>query len=232
MKSKTAFIFFLFFLSACKEDYNYFPHKEGFIWNYKISIGSSYTGNTKQKRLTVTNIQTHIQGKGTKFSKVYSNGNIVTYFKNKEKNNLYRIAAFFSDNNSLDEPVEKEIIPSLDFKKDRWITKSQLFVTKGFQPPLRDFIPTATLDMKYKIIKKNIKVKVLAGSFDNCIYIRGSGETDFIADTRSGPNKVFVSSEEWICEGIGIVKEKRIEETKSSAFGTQNFYKELVSFKK
>ena len=231
MRSKNFFIFFfIFLLTGCKNDYDYFPHKEGFIWNYKINIGSSYTGSTKQKRLTITNAQTFIQGKGTKYSKIYSNGDVITFFKNKEKNNLYRIAAYFSDNNSLDEPLEKEIIPSLDFSKDSWITKSQLFITKGFQPPLRDFVPSATLEMNYKVISKNIKIKVLAGSFDDCIYIKGTGETEFIADTRSGPNKVFVSSEEWICKGVGIVKENRIEETKSSAFGTQKFYKELISY--
>ena len=35
------------------------------------------------------------------------------------------------------------IYPSLDFKVDNWETKSQLHITKGFQPPLRDFIPSS-----------------------------------------------------------------------------------------
>lgn len=225
------FVILCIFLIGCKKEYNYFPHGKGIIWNYKISIKSSYTGNTKKKRLTVTNSNLLIQGKGTKYSKIYSNGDIVTFFKNKEKNDLYRVAAYFSNENALDEPLEKIIIPFLDFKENNWISKSQLFITKGFQPPLRDFIPSATFNMKYEIISKGIEVKVKAGSFKNCIHIKGFGETDFIADTRSGPNKVLIISNEWICDGVGVVKEERIEETKSSAFGTQRLYKELISFK-
>ena len=63
------------------------------IWNYEIKINSDYTGSTDIKRLTVTNIASNIMGKGIIFSKIYSNGNILSFFKDKFEDNLIRTAA-------------------------------------------------------------------------------------------------------------------------------------------
>ena len=68
-------------------------------------------------------------------------------------------------------------------------------------------------------------------TFKNCIYIVGTGSTSFIADSRSGPLEVSIKSEEWICDNIGTVLEKRYEETKASAFGNATFIKELIQLK-
>ena len=85
--------------------------------------------------------------------------------------------------------------------------------------------------MYYIVVSRNIKVEVKAGTFKNCIHIKGKGNSDFIADARSGPVKVNIESEEWFCHNIGLVKEKRIESTKASAFGSSEYYKELIEFK-
>jgi len=113
-----------------------------------------------------------------------------------------------------------------------WKSINQLFITKGFQPPLRGFKPSSVFDMKYSIVSSNIELNVKAGKFQRCVHIKGNGKTEFIADTRSGPNEVEISSEEWICPGVGLVKEKRVESTNASAFGTQKYYKELINYKR
>ena len=132
----------------------------------------------------------------------------------------------------FDEPVNKVIIPSLDFVNKEWNSISQLFVSKGYQPPLRDFKPSAVFEMNYRLISKNLKIKVNNKEFEDCNHIKGKGNADFIADTRTGPIKVDIISDEWICDNVGLVKERRIESTKASAFGTKEYYKELISFEK
>ena len=234
MYQKSFFFFFCFLLSACNkgEEKNYFPHSLGSIWNYKILISSDYTGNTEEKRLTITNTELHKKKDGIKYTKIYSNGNIFIFFKNKQEKNLQRIGARLNFDIGFDEPVNKVIIPSLDFKNKEWVSISQLFIAKGYQPPLRDFKPSAVFEMKYKLISKNLKIKLNKNEFDDCNHIIGKGDADFIADTRTGPIKVKIISEEWICDNVGLVKEKRIESTKASAFGTKEYYKELISFEK
>jgi len=221
---------FSFLFLSCSKNSDYFPIKEGARWDYKILIDSDYTGSVKEKRLTVTNVAVKKQGKGTKFSKLYSNGNIFSFFKDKNNKNISRTAAFLSFDEGFDEPVKKEISPSIRFEINNWKSKNQLFITKGFQPPLRGFKPSAVFDMEYSIISLNVKIKVKAGTFKNCVHIKGKGNTEFIADTRSGPNKVEINTQEWICPGIGLVKEERIESTDASAFGTQKYYKELINY--
>ena len=65
-------------------------------------------------------------------------------------------------------------------------------------------------EMDFEIVSKEVMIKVKAGIFKNCIYVKGKGHTEFIADTRSRPNKVNISSEEWICPNVGIVKQNRM----------------------
>ena len=229
-KNLILLISFLFLALSCNKNSDYFPDKVGARWDYKILIDSDYTGSIKEKRISVTNVEVIKQVKGIRFSKLYSNGNLFTFFKDKKSENISRVAAFLSFNEGFDEPVKKEIFPSTRFKVKKWKSKNQLFITQGHQPPLRGFKPSSVFDMEYKIISSNVKIKVKAGSFKNCVHIEGKGETEFIADTRSGLNKVKIHTQEWICLGIGLVKEERIESTNASAFGTQKYYKELINY--
>ena len=230
--SISIFLSIISLLTGCNEEENFFPHQQGLIWNYEIKINSDYTGSTEVKRLTVTNTSSNIMGKGIFFSKIYSNGNMLTFFKDKFNHNLIRTEAMTISKSGYDEPIKKIIYPSIDFKIDKWKTISQLYITKGFQPPLRDFIPSTIFNIYYSIKKRNVTVKVRGGSFTNCIYIEGNAESEFIADTRSGPIPVEIFSQDWICPGVGIVKQIRQEYTKASAFGKRIFSKELIHFKK
>ena len=234
-KSKTilnliSLISFSLLVLSCNQNSDYFPDKKGARWDYKILIDSDYTGSIKEKRISVTNVAAIKHEKGIKFSKLYSNGNLFTFFKDKKNENISRVAAFLTFDEGFDEPVKKEISPSIRFEINKWKSKNQLYITKGFQPPLRGFKPTSVFDMEYSIISSNVQIKVEAGIFKNCAYIKGKGETEFIADTRSGAIKVKINTQEWICPGIGLVKEERIESTNASAFGTQKYHKELIDY--
>ena len=77
----------------------------------------------------------------------------------------------------------------------------------------------------------NVSINVKAGNFKNCVYIEGKGKSEFIADTRSGPINVDIFIKEWICPGVGIVKQQRQEQTKASAFGNMSLEKVLINFK-
>ena len=158
---------------------------------------------------------------------------LVSFFKIFRESSVEpsSIKIYSLSKSGYDEPVEKLIYPSLDFKVDNWETKSQLHITKGFQPPLRDFIPSAIFDIFYSIKKRNVSINVKAGNFKNCVYIEGKGKSEFIADTRSGPINVDIFIKEWICPGVGIVKQQRQEQTKASAFGNMSLEKVLINFK-
>ena len=161
-------------------------------------------------------------------SKLYSDGSFYTYeiFKNQLKRTSVIIA--FSD--GIVEPVKKIIYPDLFFNQRKWIVREQLFLVKGFQPPLLNVKPRSQFDMIYKVSKKYKTFVENGQSFKNCVEVVGNGSTNFIGDTRSGPIKVEIENIEILCDGIGLVKQVRSENTEASAFGNMTLTKNLLSF--
>ncbi len=231
LKIFISFLFSLSLIGCNKNKEDYFPYKQGLTWTYSIDLFSSYTGKKSEKRLLITNIKTHKKKDGIEVVRLHSNGNYYTYWLDRYDKKLSRSSVILKTSEGLVEPVNKDVYPDVLFKKNKWVTKEQLFLTKGYQPPVRNFRPETKIDMTYFLKKKIKKFKHRGAIFNNCNHIIGNGTTSFIADDRSGPLKVDVKSEEWICSGVGTVLEKRYEDTKASAFGKTSFVKELIHIK-
>ena len=128
------------------------------------------------------------------------------------------------------EPVKKIIYPDSQFNQKQWVIKEQLFLLKGFQPPLLNVKPRSQFEMSYKVNKQFNNLKLNGKTYKFCLMIEGNGNTTFIGDTRSGPIDVEIVNYEWICDGVGVVKQKREEKTNASAFGNMTLEKHLLSF--
>ncbi len=224
-------IFFLtiFLLLSCDfNDKNFFPSASGLKWMYSIVIDSSYTGKSYKKRIMVTNLNNTRKGNAVEFSKLYSDGSYYTYQINKNK--IMRTSVILAFDEGIVEPVEKTIYPDISFNKKEWKVMEQLFLVKGFQPPLLNVKPRSKFEMNYKISKQNHEIRVNGKIYEDCIEIKGKGSTDFIGDTRSGPISVEIENIEILCDGIGLVKQIRSEKTNASAFGNMTLIKDLMSF--
>ena len=130
----------------------------------------------------------------------------------------------------LVEPVKKIIYPDSEFNEEQWITREQLFLVKGFQPPLLNVKPESQFDMHYKIKSKFKNYSLKGINYKDCIELYGNGSTSFIGDTRSGPIEVKIINKELICKGVGLIKQIRYENTDASAFGNMSLEKILVNF--
>ena len=218
-------------IQSCKlESDNFFPMKLDSKWTYSISIHSSYKDNKFVKRVMITNVKKNKSRNKTELAKLYSNGSYYTYEIDNNTNSVLRKSVVLAFNEGMVEPVQKIIYPDLNFKREEWEAEEQLFLVKGFQPPLRNFKPRAIANVSYKIIRKNFKFSFKKKKFNDCIEIEGQGKTNFIADTRSGPISVTIKNNEILCNNIGLVFQKRIEKTDASAFGNMELEKYLVNF--
>ena len=103
----------------------------------------------------------------------------------KKKKTVIRKSVLLAFEEGIVEPVEKIVYPDFSFKQKKWEVQEQLFLVKGFQPPLRNFKPRSKFNMSYKVIRENFDFRIKKKSFKNCIEIHGEGEASFIADTRS-----------------------------------------------
>ena len=178
----------------------------------------------------ITNVKKNKVKDKVELSKLYSDGSYYTYEIDNDQNSVLRKSVVLAFNEGMVEPVQKIVYPDLEFKEDEWQVKEQLFLVKGFQPPLRNFKPKAIAVISYKVIRKNFQFSFKKKKFKNCIEIEGKGKTDFIADTRSGPIIATIFNNEILCKNIGLVFQKRVENTDASAFGNMELEKYLVKF--
>ena len=220
----------LLLIQGCKsEKNNFFPSDINLKWTYSINIYSSYKNERFLKRIMITNAKKDKQNNKIELSKLYSDGSYYTYEIDEKKQTVFRKSVVLAFNEGIVEPVKKIVYPDLTFKTNEWETQEQLFLVKGFQPPLRNFKPRTRFKMKYKVSRRNFKFKSKNKSFDDCIEIEGKGNASFIADTRSGPIIVDVINNEVLCNNIGLVYQKRSEITNASAFGNMELKKYLIN---
>ena len=151
-------------------------------------------------------------------------------FNRKKKNQIIRSSVILAFGEGMVEPVKKIIYPDSQFNQKQWVIKEQLFLLKGFQPPLLNVKPRSQFEMSYKVNKQLNNLKLNGKTYKFCLMIERNGNTTFIGDTRSGPIDVEIVNYEWICDGVGVVKQKRVEKTNASAFGNMTLEKHLLSF--
>ena len=227
---KFLIIIVLLLITSCDfSQKDYFPSTYGLKWVYSVAIKSSYTGKSSNKRVMITNFHQSKKNKVEEFSKLYSDGSYYSYEIRDGKIERTSVILTFSD--GIDEPVKKIIYPDLNFKQKEWKVKEQLFLVRGFQPPLLNVKPRSQLEMYYKIKKRHKKIKFKDILYNDCIEIEGTGNTKFIGDTRSGPINVEVRNNEILCNNIGLIRQVRTENTNASAFGNMTLTKNLMSFK-
>ena len=223
-------VLFILLIQGCKsEKNNFFPSDLNLKWTYSINIYSSYKNERLLKKIMITNAKKNKQNNKIELSKLYSDGSYYTYEIDEKKKTVLRKSVVLAFNEGIVEPVRKIVYPDLTFKINEWETHEQLFLVKGFQPPLRNFKPRTKFKMKYKVSRRDFKFKSKKKSFNNCIEIEGKGNANFIADTRSGPIMVDVINNEVLCNNIGLVYQKRSEITNASAFGNMELKKYLIN---
>ena len=155
---KIIFLLLILSLQNCNsQSDNYFPTKLNSKWTYSINIHSSYKDNKYVKRVMITNVKKNKVKDKVELSKLYSDGSYYTYEIDNDKNSVLRKSVVLAFNEGMVEPVQKIIYPDMEFKKDEWQVKEQLFLVKGFQPPLRNFKPKAMAVISYKVIRKNFQ---------------------------------------------------------------------------
>ena len=220
----------LLLIQGCTpEKNNFFPSDINLKWTYSINIYSSYKNERFLKRIMITNAKKDKQNNKVELSKLYSDGSYYTYEIDEKKKTVFIKSVVLAFNEGIVEPVQKVVYPDLTFKTNEWETQEQLFLVKGFQPPLRNFKPRTRFKMKYKVSRRNFQFKSKKKSFEDCIEIEGKGNASFIADTRSGPIIVDVTNNEVLCNNIGLVYQKRSEITNASAFGNMELKKYLIN---
>ena len=224
LRKKTIFILpaviLMFFVSCNSTDNSYYPLKENLEWNYLVS--KNFFGKVASREMTVTNMpKRELNGKTVTPQKGTVNGNIFFYFYVEDQSGIYSIA---QQTFNSPEPV----ITKPDYLLHFPIEIGSTYEEKGKTQALTTNIPIKVL---FKVESNKETVTVPAGTFENCLKIRGVGDS-IQNHGILGKAKIHAEYLFWYAPGIGLIKAVITEKSNHLMSGGGSLTAQLESFKK
>lgn len=215
--------------SACNEkDVEYFPLQEGKTWQYHIvTHDMDLEKNFKQH---IVNGPERIIDEVKAYTRTINNGTALFYEKNAE--GIRRIGIKRKlDINTIFEPEDHYVIRFPVVVGTQWQQETITGVLGVVMDPFRRHYELHTpVQMNYTIESLDESVSVAAGKFNRCISVKGIGTSHVTADKSIGTIDVTVSSMDWYCPNVGLVKSWREESTTSNILVKGDFLMELEKY--
>ena len=205
-------------LSACSKPpgSELFPLDGGHRWTYSVrSELEKITGETETRVLR--NLGRDGLADGSAWHRRSEDG--VDYWLRSDETGIFRVAS----KTDLDDEPKKDPAP-------RYVLKAPLAVGTAWQAPTtayllrrrQEFPPEIrhshpSIPMNYTIEALGEAVKTPAGDFNGCLRVRGIATLRLFADPVVGWKDMPLTTREWYCPGVGLVKLVR-EEPANSTF--------------
>ena len=221
-------------LAACKpgqDSQSYFPLAPGARWTYAVQTDADGTSSRQQQTISVLDERRH-DGKPLFIRRSETPGNIgIEYWLRAQPDGIVRIA----------QRMDLEEIATLD-AAPRTVLKLPLAVGASWRTPTvtytvmhkneypREVKYGRGMPMVYTVEALDEKLTVPAGSFEHCARVVGQAELTLFTDPVRGFNKVPVTTTEWYCRGVGLVKLERMESLATMFYTGGKVVMELVEY--
>tara|TARA_B100000029_G_C17480607_1_gene925411 strand:+ start:312 stop:1004 length:693 start_codon:yes stop_codon:yes gene_type:complete len=227
-------LFFLFFvlLSCTDESSTYYPLDKIKSWSYSVEIIPEVEKKVlyKKTNLSLGKKKIKISGESKNlFPVIREDGTTFFYEISKKGINRYGMK-FLKDPQIKFEKNKRIVLPHPLKENKEWDVESKTYLILR-RYPYYDYRATTEFKLNYKVVSLNESINTPNGKFNECILIRGEGNTKFI-DNEIGSIDIKIVSEEWYSKKIGLVKMVRIEKTDTDLFGTTKMVQLLESFQK
>ncbi len=195
---------------------SYFPLEAGHRWVYDQT--SEWENNTVEHEAVVLSTlgEQALSSGGRAWRRRSDSG--VDYWLRADDSGIFRVAS----KTDLDED------PAPD-KAPRYVLKMPLTVGTSWQASTTTYLMRRNADfppeirhthkpvaMTYRIAALGEKVSTRAGSFNDCIRVQGQATLKLFADPVVGFRDMPITTTEWYCKGVGLVKVLRDEPAKST----------------
>ena len=206
-------------LAACSappSSLSYFPLEAGHRWVYDQT--SEWENNTAQHApLVLHSLGEQALASGGKAWQRRSERE-VDYWLRADSTGIYRVAS----------KTDTEADPTPD-ATPRYVLKLPLAVGSTWQAPITAYLLRRNAEfppeirhthkpvpMTYRIEALGEAVTTRAGAFKDCIRVQGQTALKIFTDPVNGIRDLPISTTEWYCKGVGLVKLQRSEPAKSS----------------
>ena len=195
---------------------SYFPLDAGHRWVYDQT--SEWENNTVEHEpvvLTTLGEQALALG-GRAWQRRSDSG--VDYWLRADATGVFRIASKTDlDADPVPDPTPRYVLKAPLAVGTSWQASTTTYLMRrnaDFPPEIRHSHKPVL--MTYRIEALGETVATRAGSFANCIRVQGQAVLKLFADPVTGFRDLPITSTEWYCKGVGLVKLQRSEPAKST----------------
>jgi hypothetical protein len=205
-------------LAGCSEPpgNSYFPLESGHQWTYRLS--SEWENNTVERETVVLSNQGRDRSleSGSAWRRRSDSG--LDYWLRADDTGIYRVGS----KSDLDADPKPDAQPRYVLKAPiavgtRWQASTTTYLLRRrneFPPEIRHSHPT--VPMFYTLDAVGQKVETPAGVFDDCLRVRGEAQLKLFADPVVGWRDMPLTTLEWYCRGVGLVRVQRSEPANST----------------
>lgn len=213
------------------QDSSYFPLAPGTRWTYAVATDADGATTRQQQTISVLDERRH-DGKPLFIRRSETPDNIgIEYWLRAQPDGIVRIA----------QRMDLEAQATLD-AAPRTVLKLPLVIGASWRAPTVPYTVMRKNDyprevkygrgmlMTYTVEALEDRVTIPAGSFDHCARVVGQADLTLFTDPVRGFNKVPVTTTEWYCRGVGLVKLERVENLATMFYSGGKVTMELVEY--
>jgi hypothetical protein len=217
--------------SAAPPSTGYFPLESGHVWTYDMK--TEWENNVVEHEdlvLTTHGSDSRVEG-GAAYRRRSDDG--VDYWLRSDDTGIYRVAS----KSDLDAEPKLDAKPRYVLKAplaagSSWQASTTAYLLKRraeFPRELRHTHPSIT--MTYTIETLGEQVQTRAGAFSNCLRVKGTAALRVFADPVVGWRDMPLTTTEWYCDGVGLVRLVREEPANATFLTGGTLTMELVAWK-
>lgn len=208
-------------LSACQRGGagdSPFPLAAGHRWTYTVTTRSD-DGNSERERLTLRTLGNEaVPALGDQKAWHRRSDSGIDYWLKADESGIYRVAS----KSDLDPEPKPDKPPRFVLKTPyavgtQWqagTTAYLLMRRNEFPREIRHTHPNVPMAYAIEAVDESVTVK--AGVFDHCLRVKGTASVHIYADPASGWRDMPLTTVEWYCAGVGLVKMERSEPAQSA----------------
>jgi len=198
-------------------DQGWFPLAAGHRWTYRVTTRGNDDASLRESLTLRTLGPEVVPALGTSAWRRRSDSG-VDYWVRADETGIYRVAS----------KSDLEAEPQLD-KPPRFVLKAPYAVGTQWQSSTTAYLLMRSNDfpreirhthpnvpMTYTIAAIDEAVETPAGRFEHCLRVSGTASVHLYADPASGWRDMPLSTMEWYCTGVGLVRVERKEPAKSA----------------
>lgn len=206
-----------------------FPLSSGRSWTYRVT--TDYQGQTPYSHeTTIRTIGTDTINGQTTWRRYSDTG--TEYWLRSDESGIQRVAS----KHALDTHLNIESSPRYVLKKpiatdSSWTaTTTSYLLERHNQLPKRISAKYPSFPMTYRITDTNATVKTPAGEFTQCVAVEGKAAIRLYVDTAFSWRDIPLTTLEWYCPSIGLVRLERLEPSPSRFLKGGSYTMELLEY--